>query len=181
MSLSKIMAAPMVEDLYGLAVREAPASGLFLEFGVGSGRSLRHLRRVIPLQETIYGFDSFDGLPEPWRNLPVGSFATSYRINLPNVVLVEGLFADTVPRFAKSKDGDAVALMHVDCDLYSSTRDVLTGLAPLIVPGTVMLFDELFGYEGWEEHEYRALVESGVECEVLARWDAFRAVVRVTR
>jgi hypothetical protein len=175
------MAAPMVDDLYGLAVREAPTRGLFAEFGVGCGRSLRHLRRLIPMQETIYGFDSFDGLPEPWRNHPVGSFATSYRIRLPNVVLCEGLFADTVPRFVKKQARESVALMHVDCDLYSSTRDVLTGLRPLIVPGTVIIFDELFGYEGWEEHEYRALVESGVEYKVLARWDAFRAVVRVTR
>lgn len=176
---SRIMAAPIVDDLYGLSVREAPARGLYMEFGVGSGRSLRALRRLIPAQETLYGFDSFRGLPEPWRNLPVGTFATSYRVRLPNTVIVEGMFADTVPRFARQHGGERVALMHVDCDLFSSTRDVLSGLGPMIVPGTVMIFDELFGYDGWEAHEYLALIDSGIKFEVLARWTSLRAVVRV--
>lgn len=177
--IDRIMAAPVVPDLYRLAVEAAAPGGLFLEFGVASGRSMRRLRSMIPEETVIYGFDSFRGLPTRWRSMPAGTFATSYRVALPNVVLVEGMFEHTVQEFAARHRSERVSLMHVDCDLYSSTRDVLSGLGPLIVPGTVMILDELFGYDGWEMEEYRAVVESGLRLEVLGRWDVFRAVVRV--
>jgi hypothetical protein len=175
----EIVGAPMVPDLYRLAVEAARPGGLYLEFGVGSGRSLRALRRLIPAEITLYGFDSFLGLPEAWNGLPVGTFATGYRVNLPNTPLVVGRFQETVPRFAEEHRGERVSLMHVDCDLYSSTKAVLDGLREAIVPGTVIIFDELFGTASAEDGEYRALIESGLSFEALGRWDVWRAVVRV--
>ena len=47
------------------------------------------------------------------------------------------------------------SFIHIDCDLYSSTKTVLTLLAPAIRTGTVLVFDEWCGYEGWEQHEAR--------------------------
>jgi hypothetical protein len=76
-----------------------------------------------------------------------------------------------------------VSFMHVDCDLYSSTKTVLNSFRRGIVRGTVILFDEIFGYEGFERYEYRAFMEfareQGRAFETLARWNAFRAVVRI--
>ena len=47
-----------------LAFNMKPTIGHILEFGVGEGRSLRLLKALT--DKTIYGFDSFDGLPEDW-------------------------------------------------------------------------------------------------------------------
>jgi hypothetical protein len=172
--------APLVQDLYGLAAeaRVFP-HGLHAEFGVATGASLRRLRKVLPPDVWLYGFDSFEGLPEPWRSYPAGSFRTYYRVDLPNTELVVGLFEDTVPAFA-AVHPEPAALLHVDCDLYSSTRAVLLGLWQNIQTGTVIIFDELFGYAGFEQHEWRALQESGLQYEVLGRWTSHRAVVRIT-
>jgi hypothetical protein len=61
--------------------------------------------------------------------------------------------------------------LHIDCALYSSTACVLRLVAERIVPGTVILFDELIGYPGWQEGEYKALCEwveaTGIEFEYL--------------
>ena len=52
-----------------------------------------------------------------------------------------------------------VGLLHIDCDLYSSTNTVLTALADRIGVGCVIVFDEYFNYPGWESGEYRAFQE----------------------
>ena len=49
--------------------------------------------------------------------------------------------------------------MHIDCDLYESTRYVLAQLADRIVPGTVIVFDEYINFPGWQKDEYRAFRE----------------------
>ena len=42
-----------------------------------------------------------------------------------------------------------------------------------MVPGTVLLFDELFNYSSYKNHEYRALIEfvdrTGINLELLGR------------
>ena len=69
-------------------------------------------------------------------------------------------------------DGDAFALLHVDCDLYSSARDCLQSLAPLFRRGSVVLFDDFLAHETWRDDEKRAwdeaIAENGLEVEVVA-------------
>ncbi len=69
-------------------------------------------------------------------------------------------------------DKQPISLLRVDCDLYSSTRKVLTVLRPLIRSGTWILFDELIGYRTWEDHEYKAFMEfvdeTGFEFDYIA-------------
>ena len=43
---------------------------LILEFGVYKGTTTRIIRNSLPLDYKIYGFDSFEGLPEDWKNTP---------------------------------------------------------------------------------------------------------------
>jgi hypothetical protein len=54
-----------------------PSTGLILEFGVFSGNSINIIADKFPLR-TIYGFDSFEGLPEEWerddKGFPLGFF-----------------------------------------------------------------------------------------------------------
>ena len=170
--------APVVADLYSLAAEVSDPSGLHMEFGVANGRSLRALRKVFDPSIKLYGFDSFDGLSTRWRDMPPGTFRTSYRVELPNTELVVGRFEQTLPRFVPKHLGP-VSFMHIDCDLYSSTKTVLTAFKQQIVPGTVILFDELFGYEGYEADEYLAWREFNARFTVLARWNAFRALIRI--
>jgi hypothetical protein len=131
-----------------------PAEGLILEFGVATGGTIRHLAKLFP-SRTIYGFDSFDGLPEAWGDYRAGHFACAVPDVPSNVDLVVGLFAETLPAFLASHPGRA-ALVHLDCDLYSSTRTVLDLLSPRIVSGTVIVLDE---YWIVEQHERRAFDE----------------------
>ena len=52
-----------------------------------------------------------------------------------------------------------VAFIHLDCDLYSSTRTVFDLIAPRLKPSTVILFDEYFNYPNWERHQFKAFQE----------------------
>ena len=53
-----------------------------------------------------------------------------------NVELHKGWFNESLPPFLEQHPGP-VAFIHVDCDLYSSTKTLLDLLAPRIRPGTV--------------------------------------------
>lgn len=70
--------------------------------------------------------------------------------------LVPGWFTDTLPKFLKGiDDNHRIALLHLDVDTYSPTIFVLESLKDYFVSGTVIIFDEFFGYPGWEQHEFR--------------------------
>jgi predicted O-methyltransferase YrrM len=143
-------------DILTAAAAEAPTDGLVLEFGVGTGSTIRWLADRLPMQDRkVYGFDSFRGLPEPWAGYKVGHFACPLPTVPANVELVIGYFAESLPPFLAAHEGDA-ALVHIDCDLYSSTRTVLEMLEPRIVIGTVIVMDE---YWIMPEHEQRAFQE----------------------
>lgn len=133
-------------------------SGLFLEFGVFQGASINYLASQI--NDPIYGFDSFEGLPEYWRDgVAQGHFKVSQLPSVrPNAKLIKGWFNETLPVFLK-QETRKVAFLHVDCDLYSSTKTILDLLAPRIMKGTVIVFDEYFNYPGWREGEFKAFQE----------------------
>ena len=124
------------------------SDGLHLEFGVYKGNSINHFAELAR-GTTWYGFDSFEGLPEAWT---LGAKAGAFSIggNLPpvrsNVRLTKGFFDATLPGFVAQHPGAKIALLHVDCDLYSSTVTILNNVADMLVPGTVIMFDELFNY-----------------------------------
>lgn len=141
------------------AVNLAPRGGMALEFGVYRGDSLRVIAGERRLRG-VYGFDSFEGLPEDWRGgFEKGAFATSDVPRFPGVPLIEGWFEDTLPTFVQEHGDDVVDFLHVDCDLYSSTATVLKHVGPLLRSGSVIVFDEFFNYPGWRKHEYRAWQE----------------------
>lgn len=75
-----------------------------------------------------------------------------------NVRLVVGSFRDSLPAFLASHHGPA-SFIHMDCDLYSSTKCVLEILGERVVPGTIIVFDEYHNYPGWEHGEYLAWME----------------------
>jgi len=147
------------EEIIDFALQSRPTEGFFCEFGVFRGRSINYIARKIR-PHVIYGFDSFEGLPEDWRSgYPKAAFETSVPSVEHNVELHKGWFENTLPEFATSIKEKTAAIVHVDCDLYSSTRTIFEHLGRFIVRGSVVIFDEYFNYPGWREHEHKALQE----------------------
>jgi hypothetical protein len=162
-------------ELLEYSLGHVAAEGLFLEFGVYKGDSINHIARLKP-KRTIYGFDSFGGLPEDWGIRPKGYFKTEIPKVLGNVRLVVGLFQDTLERFLEEHP-EKVAFVHMDADVYSATRYVLFALAKnsRLQTGTVVQFDELFNYSGWwMDGEYKALLEFAGEFGVSFRYLGYR-------
>ncbi len=146
-------------DLLKFSANLAKIDGLWLEFGVFKGSTINYISKI-KFNKTIYGFDSFEGLPENWRGRIVeGTFALSKkpRVN-KNVKLVEGWFDNSLPLFCQENEGP-ISFLHIDCDLYSSTKTVFDNLKDRISQGTVIVFDEFFNYFGWEKGEYKAFIE----------------------
>lgn len=145
-------------------VSDGLIEGFIAEFGVASGTTIRELARVNPTRR-IWGFDSFEGLPEDWNNShKKGYFRQTTLPDVPeNVTLVKGLFSESLPEVSSTFHyyNENAALIHFDADLYSSTMDAIRFMFPYMVEGTVLIFDELYyDYDdNWREHEYRALLE----------------------
>lgn len=126
--------------------------GTAIEFGVGNGNSLRRIAQKMP----VIGFDSFEGLPERWRDgFEAGMFACQPP-DVPNAALVRGWFKDTLPGF-RFNPVVPIGLWHLDADLYSSTATILNHIGPHLTPGAYIVFDEYHGYPGADgAHEQKA-------------------------
>ncbi len=141
------------------ALQSVPAQGLFMEFGVFHGRSINIIARKT--KRIVHGFDSFQGLPEDWKQGESrGSYSTEGVIPAvpSNVELHHGWFDKTLPEFLQETEEPA-AFVHIDCDIYSSTVTVLDALAPRIRPGTIIVLDDYLGYPDFQQHEFRAFNE----------------------
>jgi Flp pilus assembly protein TadD/predicted O-methyltransferase YrrM len=144
---------------FGRLLPQVMADGLILEFGVRFGHSITCIAEHLPARR-IYGFDSFEGLPEAWHDEPAGSYTTMGRLPpVPaNAELVVGWFADTLPAF-KATHPEPIAFMNIDCDIYSATKTIFEQLDAQIVPGTIIVFDEYIGNKTWREDEFKAFQE----------------------
>jgi len=147
-------------DLLTYAVQQAPP-GLAREFGVFKGTTINHLARAAP-ERHFFGFDSFEGLPEHWtgaRYSPVNFDRRGKKPRVPaNVSLIKGWFDAMLPAFLARETG-RIGFIHVDCDIYASTKTVLELTVPRLMPGALVVFDEFFNYKGYELHEYKAFFE----------------------
>lgn len=139
-----------------------------LEFGVYRGDSIRRLRDCTPPTVEVFGFDSFQGLPEDWLDASGelvgvcarGFFSTDGAVPLvPGVTFYIGQFTDTIREYLSI--AQPIGLLHVDCDLYSSTLTVLRGVGHLLVPGSIVVFDEwVYNHDpSCDDHEQRAFYE----------------------
>ncbi len=155
------------------ALKAVTLDGMVAEFGVYKGSSLTRIAQFFP-ERTVHGFDSFVGLPEAWGAKGAGAFdvgAKPPELSVSNVEFHVGWFDDTVPVFAGQHAGP-FAFAHLDADLFSSTKTVFDHLETWFIPGTVVLFDEYFGYHGWQHHEHKAFQEfldrTGLSFEALS-------------
>lgn len=167
---------------------------LCLEFGVWYGRSINRLSSIASSHKW-YGFDTFNGLPSDWYGTNLASGALTESGKLPkvnrNVELVVGLFEDTLEKFLFNELNSRpsrITFIHVDCDVYPSTKFLLHKILcdRTLYPeeGILILFDEFFGYPGWEHGEYQAFIEVVSELNLRVKYVGFsnqQAAVRVHR
>jgi hypothetical protein len=149
-------------------------TGTWVEFGVASGGTLTRLAEQRGAAR-LWGFDSFDGLPEAWTENRVGkgAFAVPVIPKIPGAHIVSGLFQETLPAWLPT---DPITFVHVDCDIYSSAKCALAKVRPLLsTDGAIIAFDELWDYPGYEKHEIKALYEELVEHGVRIEWIAANA------
>jgi len=166
-----------LNSFYQMAMSHTKKDYDWAEFGVYKGITGKIWLKYLPTDKKIYFFDSFKGLPEEWANStrslvsPIGTFAIDPpNFGDPRAVLQIGWFEDTVPTFVENYKEKFLSFIHIDCDLYSSTKTVLNGLKDLISPKTVIVFDELCGELRHQEHEYKAFEEFVLENKLIPKY-----------
>lgn len=172
-------------ELLAYCLREIQADGIIAEFGVYKGGTIRYMANRLKNRK-FHGFDSFEGLPEAWSGFDLAKGAFDMDGRLPqvpaNVELHRGFFDTSLPAW-KNTHPDAIAMMHVDCDLYSSTKTILDILGDRLQVGSIVLFDEYFNYPGWQRHEFKAWQEyvkaRGIAYEYIG-YARQQAAVRIT-
>lgn len=144
--------------------------GDFAEFGAFSGLSGLHFAYLLKscnLQKTFWTYDSFVGLP----NLTASPDKACYeakelkvwykgvmetRLDQPQFIgrllnkyledksirVVKGFFSETLKK--RNLTPKTISLLHLDCDLFSSTKEVLFHVLNnnLLVDGAVIILDD---------------------------------------
>lgn len=150
-------------------VKGEQVKGEYFEFGVARGLSFisaYHLGRKyqVPIK-TFYGFDSFEGFPEikgvdkKFERFTQGQESWEYKVFTDNLVKAKvnidrlhvrkGWFKDTLTKSFKEylkQSNEKASVIFIDCDLYQSTREVLTFIPDLIQNGTILMFDDWYCY-----------------------------------
>lgn len=158
-----------------LALSKQP-DGLILEFGVFKGDSIRHMAGRKPAN-ALHGFDSFQGFPDDDRRDWDQDFSVAALPDVPaNVILHPGFFEQTLPAFLQTWNSQRprIALVHIDCDIFSSTHTVLSALEPHLTAGDIIAFDELINYSEFAANEFLALYlflqRTGLDFEWAVTW-----------
>lgn len=156
----------------------------YLEFGVYKGHSINLFSRYLK-KAPLYGFDSFRGLREDWlgHELAFGAFNLEGKVPdlNKNVIPIKGWVQDTLPNYLEEHQ-PKINFVHMDMDTYESSKFVLEQIKPFLVPGAIILFDELYNFSGWKVGEYKALTEAFDEAEykflAFSKYDS-QAVIQV--
>jgi len=138
-------------------------SGDYAEFGCHGGMTFELAYRESRRQHQhvkLWAFDSFAGLPPTadaadehpfWRPgtlaTPLEQFhqtCADHGIPRTAYATVAGFYADTLPALDPQSAPTDIALAYIDCDLYSSTREVLAFLLPRLKHGMIIAFDDYF-------------------------------------
>ncbi len=162
--------------------------GDYFEFGLWRGRTFlcahEMKRRYRCDAMRLWGFDSFQGLPpidDARDNIwSPGQFACSESelrtilrkagVREHEYELVPGFYEDSLtPELHRRLAGNCAAIVYIDCDLYTSTKQVLNFLAPYLVNGTIVCFDDYYCYKANpDQGERKALAEFVGENDHLA-------------
>lgn len=138
------------------------SKGDYYEFGIFNGYSIYCAQQIAKKEKfdkmKFFGFDSFKGLPEVSKedegwNFKKGQFARSKKDVIKNIVshdgdlksliLIEGYFEDSLKKSLIQKHKmKKISIAYIDCDLYSSTKEVLSFIKPLLMKNSLIIFDD---------------------------------------
>ena len=117
-------------------------------------------------QVRYFAFDSFLGLPDleeidlghsRFRKGRYDFSEANFFSNVLSQTLLQKNRLITVPGFYSESlsnslynqlDLKQASIVMIDCDLYSSTKDVLRFITPLLVDGSILIFDDWYAYKG---------------------------------
>lgn len=116
-------------------------------------------------ERLVYGFDAFEGIRDAWSKMdrPSGSMSLDGIVPPelrahPKIEIVVGWVEDTLPKFLDQNRGP-IEFIHFDMDVFVPTRFALEELRPRLNSGAILVFDDYFGFIGWQNHSYRAITE----------------------
>ena len=155
----------------------------YLEFGVYQGESISWWRSKLGPDSNLYGFDSFEGLPEDWnwrdRKGEFNCHGEIPHMTAPNQKFIKGLFKHSIKPFLVSVKLKPKLILHMDADLYGSTLCVLRAMKDVISPSSILIFDEY-----WDlKHEFRAVHDFAEETGKIFEYivaSEVRAAIRFT-
>ena len=138
---------------------------IYLEFGVAGGNSITYAAKTNQNQKSCFiGFDSFEGLPENWRDShKKGAFSTDGKIPETTdirIKFIKGWFEDTLDKQISNiikiidENPGSQLFINMDADIFSATLYVLIKLEKVITKGVIIRFDE-FGYL-YDNNEFQA-------------------------
>jgi hypothetical protein len=139
--------------------------GHIVECGVYKGASFLRFatfREILesPHSRKIIGFDAFGRFPEEGANTNDRDFIRSFTAEggdgishdcfievlshkgFENFELIEGDICSTVPRYVAKHPELKIALLHVDVDVYQSSRVILEQLFDRVVRHGLVVFDD---------------------------------------
>ncbi|HEX5038302.1 MAG TPA: TylF/MycF/NovP-related O-methyltransferase [bacterium] len=143
--------------VWDLAVEAKDLEGDFIECGShqgGLGFLLGFFIRHFGLKKRVFLCDSFEGLPEPNPNFDSyyrkGMLTSDFEKCLAfirdeglqnEVEVMPGWFEETLPEVSISR---SFSLVHIDCDIYDSTRTCLENLYPRASAKAPVIFDDFY-------------------------------------
>ena len=90
----------------------------------------------------------------------IGTFALTKNPKVSkNVKIIKGKVQDTLDNFLKKNKNSKIIFTHMDMDTYTPTKYVLKKIKPLLTKGSIILFDEFYGFPNWKSNEYKAFTE----------------------
>lgn len=91
------------------------------------------------------------------RDAPKGTFFVGNEppIAAPNLRFIKGWFEDSLAPFLASVNLKRRLVLHMDADLYAPTMYVFNTMKDLLIPGTIVIFDEFW----FVKDEFKALVD----------------------
>ncbi len=177
---------------YLVARHGANNVGDYFEFGVFAGTSLGCMAEVLEelrlKNVRLFGFDSFEGMParaatEDEGTWQPGQFKFDVEVtkailrkrgaDMRRITLTKGWFSQTLTPALRQRYGmRRASVIMVDCDLYSSTVDVLRFVEPLILDEAVVIFDdwnsnELASKDLGEKRAFSELLDAHPELSAL--------------
>lgn len=144
-------------------VANSRIDGDVLEFGTAHGytaRMLAELMRAYGNKSSLHLYDSWEGFPEMTGNdaeCPEVKIHDTWHKGdcAPNVPNTPGIIKAVLSLLLSDKVNinkgfytsemalpEKAAIVHIDCDLYESTKIVLAAILPILQQGSVIMFDD---------------------------------------